>query len=98
MTVITHPRRKSNLATMIDSAGGLSIGVALAQARANLERAHALGWRGPAAVWLLKLALIEGDGAEIKRRCGNPEAAASAYLTARQLPSCADSTNRARPS
>lgn len=37
MTVITHPRRKSNLATMIDSAGGLSVGVALAQARANVE-------------------------------------------------------------
>ena len=39
-----------------------------AQARANLERAHSLGWRGPAAVWLLKLALIEGDAAEIERR------------------------------
>ena len=44
MTVITHPRRKSNLATMIDSAGGVSVGVALAQARANIEamRAQAL--------------------------------------------------------
>ncbi len=44
MTVITHPRRKSNLAKMIDSAGGVSIGVALAQARANIEtmRARAL--------------------------------------------------------
>lgn len=37
MTVITHPRRKSNLASMIDSAGGVSVGVALAQARANIE-------------------------------------------------------------
>jgi hypothetical protein len=37
LTVITHPRRKSNLATMIDSAGGVSVGVALAQARANIE-------------------------------------------------------------
>ena len=37
MTVITHPRRKSNLAKMIDAAGGVSIGVALAQARANIE-------------------------------------------------------------
>ncbi|MDQ3125517.1 MAG: chemotaxis protein CheE [Pseudomonadota bacterium] len=37
MTVITHPRRKSNLARMIDAAGGVSIGVALAQARANIE-------------------------------------------------------------
>jgi hypothetical protein len=36
LTVITHPRRKSNLAMMIDSAGGVSVGVALAQARANL--------------------------------------------------------------
>ncbi|MDP1778606.1 MAG: chemotaxis protein CheE [Brevundimonas sp.] len=44
MTLITHPRRKSNLAKMIDSAGGLSIGVALTQARANIEamRARAL--------------------------------------------------------
>lgn len=44
MTVITHPHRKSNLATMIDSAGGVSVGVALAQARANIEalRAEAL--------------------------------------------------------
>lgn len=37
MTVITHARRKSNLATMIDSAGGVSVGAALAQARANIE-------------------------------------------------------------
>lgn len=44
MTVITHPRRKSNLAKMIDAAGGVSVGVALAQARANIEtmRARAL--------------------------------------------------------
>jgi hypothetical protein len=44
LTVITHPRRKSKLATMIDSAGGVSVGVALAQARANIEalRARAL--------------------------------------------------------
>lgn len=44
MTVITHPRRKSRLATMIDSAGGVSVGVALTQARANIEamRAQAL--------------------------------------------------------
>lgn len=44
MTVITHPRRKSNLARMIDSAGGVSVGVALTRARANIEamRAQAL--------------------------------------------------------
>jgi len=44
LTVITHPRRKSNLAAMIDSAGGVSVGVALAQARANVEgmRARAM--------------------------------------------------------
>lgn len=44
MTVITHPRRKSNLARMIDAAGGVSVGVALVQARANIEamRAQAL--------------------------------------------------------
>lgn len=37
MTVITHPRRKSKLATMIDAAGGVSVGVALTRARANIE-------------------------------------------------------------
>jgi hypothetical protein len=37
MNVITHPVRKSNLATMIGSAGGISVGTALARARANLE-------------------------------------------------------------
>lgn len=44
MTLITHARRKSKLAGMIDSAGGVSVGVALARARANIEakRAEAL--------------------------------------------------------
>jgi hypothetical protein len=37
MTVITHRRGKSRLASMIDQAGGVSVGTALAQARANLE-------------------------------------------------------------
>ncbi len=37
MTVITHRRGKSRLASMIDQAGGVSIGNALAQARSNLE-------------------------------------------------------------
>ena len=37
MSVITHPVRKLNLATMIGSAGGISVGTALARARANLE-------------------------------------------------------------
>ena len=36
MTVITHRRAKSRLATMIDQAGGISIGTALAQAHDNL--------------------------------------------------------------
>ncbi len=36
MTVITHARRKSRLARLIDSAGGVSVGVALDQARANI--------------------------------------------------------------
>jgi hypothetical protein len=36
MTVITHARRKSRLAKMIDSAGGITIGVALTRARANI--------------------------------------------------------------
>lgn len=37
MTVITHARRKSRLSKLIDAAGGVSIGVALTRARANLE-------------------------------------------------------------
>jgi hypothetical protein len=41
LTVITHPRRRSNLAAMIDSAGGVSVGVALARARANTEALRA---------------------------------------------------------
>ena len=37
MTVITHNRRKSRLSKIIDEAGGVSIGTALTQAKANLE-------------------------------------------------------------
>lgn len=37
MTVITHKRRKSRLTEMIDKPGGISIGVALVQAQANIE-------------------------------------------------------------
>ena len=37
MTVITHARRKSRLARMIDSAGGVTVGVALARARENIS-------------------------------------------------------------
>lgn len=36
MTVITHARRKSRLSQIIDSAGGVSVGIALAKARENL--------------------------------------------------------------
>lgn len=36
MTVITHVQRKSRLAEMVDKPGGVSVGVALAQAKANL--------------------------------------------------------------
>lgn len=35
--VITHARRRSRLSKIIDEAGGVSIGAALAQARANLD-------------------------------------------------------------
>jgi hypothetical protein len=41
MAVITHARKKSNLAKMIDSPGGISVGVALTQARANIEAKRA---------------------------------------------------------
>ena len=37
MTVVMWQQRKSRLSSMIDQPGGLSIGIALAQARANLE-------------------------------------------------------------
>ena len=36
MTVITHARRKPRLAKLIDSAGGVTVGVALTRARANV--------------------------------------------------------------
>jgi len=38
MTVITHNRRRSRLSTLIDQPGGISIGVALAQAQDNLSQ------------------------------------------------------------
>ena len=38
MTVITHSRRKSRLAGMIDSAGGIAVGVALTRARDNISK------------------------------------------------------------
>jgi len=41
VSVITHARGKSRLAAMIDSAGGVSVGVALAQARENIEAMRA---------------------------------------------------------
>ncbi|MNH49470.1 hypothetical protein D3C73_10480 [compost metagenome] len=46
MTVITHNRRRSRLSTLIDQPGGVSAGVALTQAKANLaelaERSRAV--------------------------------------------------------
>lgn len=46
MTVVTRIQRRSRLAHMIDQPGGLSVGVALAQAKANLaaleERSQAI--------------------------------------------------------
>lgn len=41
MTVITHNRRRSRLSTLIDQPGGVSVGAALAQARANLAELEA---------------------------------------------------------
>jgi len=46
MVVVLRKERKSRLSAMIDQAGGISVGVALAQARANLDtlqaQAHAI--------------------------------------------------------
>jgi adenylate cyclase len=36
-----------------------------ATAREHLQRAHSMGWRGPASGWLLKLALAEGDPQQV---------------------------------
>lgn len=41
MAVITHARQKSKLSKMIDSPGGISVGVALTQAKANIEAKRA---------------------------------------------------------
>ena len=41
MTVITHSRRKSRLSEMIDSAGGITVGVAVAQAHENIAELRA---------------------------------------------------------
>jgi len=43
VTVITHARRTSRLAKMIDSAGGMAVGVALTRARENIARLHGQG-------------------------------------------------------
>lgn len=49
MTVITHARRKSRLAKLIESAGGSSVGTVLAQARANLDQLRPKGLEEVAA-------------------------------------------------
>lgn len=41
MVVVLRKERKSRLSAMIDQAGGISVGVALAQARAHLETLQA---------------------------------------------------------
>ncbi|GAA0870064.1 hypothetical protein GCM10009116_19000 [Brevundimonas basaltis] len=38
MSVITHSRRKSRLSKLIDSAGGIAVGLALTQARENIGK------------------------------------------------------------
>jgi hypothetical protein len=49
VTVITHARRKSRLAKLVESSGGTSVGTALAQARANLDRLRPQGLEEVAA-------------------------------------------------
>ena len=50
MTLITHARKKSRLAKMIDSAGGISIGVALGRARENIAALRSRGLEELAAL------------------------------------------------
>jgi hypothetical protein len=59
MTVITHPRRPSRLAEMIDRPGGVSVGVALTAAQANLD---ALKDQGQAII-VTNLALLLAEPA-----------------------------------
>jgi hypothetical protein len=49
VTVITHARRKSRLAKLIESSGGSSVGTSLAQARANLDKLRPRGLEEVAA-------------------------------------------------
>ena len=49
MTVITHARRKPRLAKLIESAGGMSVGTALTQARENLDKLRPKGLEEVAA-------------------------------------------------
>jgi len=83
MTVITHARRKSNLSQMIDKPGGVSIGVALTQARANIEAKRAEA----SAVVDAQIAALESIAApdspmELARRLEEVYHAANAVIDA----------------
>lgn len=77
MTVITHARRKSRLSKIIDEAGGVSIGTALAQAKSNLD---ALKPRSAAEVAdrIAELAAVQPPASEDDA----PSALAAAYRAA----------------
>ncbi|WEK59054.1 MAG: chemotaxis protein CheE [Candidatus Brevundimonas phytovorans] len=67
MTVITHNRRRSRLSTLIDQPGGISAGVALTQAKANLaemaERSRAVIEEQVAALAALRPAAVAPEEA-----------------------------------
>ena len=97
MTVITHTQRKSRLAEMLDRPGGVSVGVALAQARAQAAlnvQAH-VGHRSGAAAndgqWRLRalgslavLGLVGLLALQFDR--GTPEEREAAFGTAPRAP------------
>jgi hypothetical protein len=80
MTVITHNRRKSRLSQLIDTVGGVSVGVALAQARANLEALRPQGL-AEIEVRIAELAELRADSSDQ----GGQPALHTVYLTANAI-------------
>lgn len=76
MTVITHAQRTSRLSKMIDAAGGVSIGVALTRARANLELLR------PRCLEELVIRIAALEAVQPPRSGGDDDARAQAYSAA----------------
>ncbi|AYG95996.1 chemotaxis protein CheE [Brevundimonas naejangsanensis] len=81
MTVITHNRRRSRLSTLVDQPGGVSVGVALTQARANLAGLEARS-REIIAEQVAALAALPAPAAADERALDQAYAHASAVIDA----------------